>query len=100
MVLIGSDFHPSWQQVCWLNQETGETEEKKLVHDPGETEKYYRQFPVPSRIGIESTGNCRWFVNLLASMGHEVWIGDAAKIRASDERKQKPGKRDARNRFC
>jgi hypothetical protein len=29
-----------------LNLETGETEEKKLVHDPGETEKYYRQFPV------------------------------------------------------
>jgi len=35
MVLIGSDFHPSWQQVCWLNLETGETEENKLVHEPG-----------------------------------------------------------------
>jgi transposase len=95
MVLIGSDFHPSWQQVCWLNQETGETEEKKLVHDPGETEKYYRQFPVPSRIGLEATGNCQWFVDLLTSLGHEVWIGDAAKIRASDERKQKHDRRDA-----
>jgi transposase len=95
MVLIGSDFHPSWQQVCWLNLETGETEEKKLVHEPGETEKYYRQFPVPSRIGIEATGNCQWFVDLLTSLGHEVWIGDAAKIRASDERKQKHDRRDA-----
>jgi transposase len=95
MVLIGSDFHPSWQQVCWLNPSTGETEEKKLVHEPGATEKYYRQFPVPSRVGIESTGNCQWFVDLLASLGHEVWIGDAAKIRASDERKQKHDRRDA-----
>jgi transposase len=95
MVLIGSDFHPSWQQVCWLNLETGETEEKKLVHEPGATEKYYRQFPVPSRIGLESTGNCQWFVDLLTSLGHEVWIGDAAKIRASDERKQKHDRRDA-----
>ncbi len=95
MVLIGSDFHPSWQQVCWLNWETGETEERKLVHAPGETEKFYRQFPVPSRIGLESTGNCQWFVDLLTSLGHEVWIGDAAKIRASDVRQQKHDKRDA-----
>jgi transposase len=95
MVLIGSDFHPSWQQVCWLNLETGETEERKLVHAPGETEKFYRQFPVPSRIGLESTGNCQWFVDLLTSLGHEVWIGDAAKIRASDVRQQKHDRRDA-----
>jgi len=73
MVLIGSDFHPSWQQVCWLDLETGETEERKLAHEPGATEKYYRQFPVPSRIGLEATGNCQWFVDLLTSMGHEVW---------------------------
>ena len=26
MVLIGCDFHPSWQQVSWLVRETGETE--------------------------------------------------------------------------
>ncbi len=95
MILIGSDFHPSWQQVCWLNLETGETEERKLVHTPGETEKFYRQFPAPSRIGLESTGNCQWFVDLLTGLGHEVLIGDAAKIRASDVRQQKHDKRDA-----
>ena len=95
MVLIGCDFHPAWQQVCWMDQATAETEEKKLVHAPGETEKFYRQFPAPSRIGIESTGNCQWFVDLLVNLGHEVWIGDAAKIRASDVRQQKHDKRDA-----
>src|SRR5713226_3524683 len=57
--------------------------------------KFYRQFPAPSRIGLESTGNCQWFVDLLTSLGHEVWIGDAAKIRASDVRQQKHDKRDA-----
>jgi hypothetical protein len=31
MVLIGSDFHPSCQQVCWLNQETGETGDVFLI---------------------------------------------------------------------
>ncbi len=96
MVLIGSDFHPSWQQVSWLNKKTGETGDQKLVHEPGAVEKFYRQFPAGSRIGMEATGNCQWFVELLASLGHEVLIGDAAKIRASDSRQQKHDKRDAR----
>jgi transposase len=95
MILIGCDFHPSWQQVCWLDRNTGETEEKKLIHTPGEVERFYRQFPAPALVGMESTGNCQWFVELVESMGHEVWIGDAAKIRASDSRQQKHDRRDA-----
>ena len=31
----------------------------------------------------------------MAGAGHEVWIGDAAKIRASEARQQKHDKRDA-----
>jgi len=95
MILIGCDFHPSWQQVCWLDSETGETGEQKLVHRLGETEKFYRRFAAPARIGIESTGNCQWFVELVTGLGHEVWIGDAAKIRASEVRQQKHDRRDA-----
>ena len=96
MVLIGSDFHPSWQQVSWFNQATGETGDHKLVHEPGAVKKFYSQFPAGSLIGMEATGNCQWFVELLTSLGNEVWIGDAAKIRASDTRQQKHDKRDAR----
>ena len=96
MVLIGCDFHPSWQQVSWMEPSTGETGDQKLIHAPGEAEKFYRQFPAPALIGMESTGNCQWFVEMLAALGHEVWIGDAAKIRASDARQQKHDKRDAR----
>ena len=95
MILIGCDFHPSWQQVCWVDTETGETEEHKLVHAPGEAEKFYRRFAAPALIGMESTGNCQWFVEMVVGLGHEVWIGDAAKIRASDVRQQKHDRRDA-----
>jgi transposase len=95
MVLIGCDFHPSWQQVCWAKMETGETEECKLVHATGDAEKFYRQFAAPALIGMEATGNCQWFVEMLARLGHQVWIGDAAKIRASDVRQQKHDRRDA-----
>jgi transposase len=96
MVLIGCDFHPSWQQVSWMNPETGEAGDQKLVHEPGAAEKFYRQFPVGTRIGMEATGNCQWFVELVTGLGHKVLVGDAAKIRASDSRQQKHDKRDAR----
>ena len=98
MMLIGCDFHPSWQQVCWVDTDTGQTEEKKLVHASGDAERFYRQFSTPALIGMEATGNCHWFVDMLRDAGHEVWIGDAAKIRASDVRQQKNDKRDASSR--
>jgi transposase len=95
MRIIGCDYHPSWQQISWVDTLTGETEEKKLDHASGEAEKFYRQLPGPALIGMESTGNCQWFVEMVTTAGHEVWIGDAAKIRASEVRKQKHDRRDA-----
>ena len=94
-MIIGCDYHPSWQQICWLDTETGETGERKLEHASREAEKFYRGLPVPALIGMESTGNCQWFVEMAASAGHDVWIGDAAKIRASEVRQQKHDRRDA-----
>ncbi len=95
MMIIGCDYHPSWQQICWLDIATGETGEKKLEHASGEAERFYRQLPGPALIGMESTGNCQWFVDLLVKLGHEVGIGNAAKIRATDPRQQKHDRRDA-----
>jgi len=95
MIIIGCDFHPSWQQICWLNTETGETGERKLMHTTGEAERYYSGLTGPVRVGLESTGNSHWFVDMLTEMGHEVWVGDAAKIRAKQVRKQKTDRRDA-----
>jgi transposase len=96
MVLIGCDFHPSWQQVSWLDLETGEAGDEKLVHEAEAVEKFYWRFPAGSRIGMEATGNCQWFMELMKRLGHELWVGDAAKIRASDARQQKHDQRDAR----
>jgi transposase len=95
MRIIGCDYHASWQQVCWLETTTGETGELPLPHASGEAERFYRQLPGHALIGMESTGNCQWFVELLARLGHELWVGDAAKIRASDPRQQKHDRRDA-----
>src|SRR5438309_9052554 len=95
MMIIGCDFHPSWQQVSWLDTETGETGEQKLVQAAGDAERFYRQVAAPALIGMEATGNCHWLVDLLAELGHELWVGDAAQIRASYVRQQKTDKRDA-----
>ena len=95
MRILGCDFHPSWQQVAVLDSETGEVSERKLVNGDGEAERFYRTLPVPSLVGVEACGNSQWFIELLPQLGHEVWIGDAAQIRASYVRKQKTDKRDA-----
>jgi transposase len=95
MMIIGCDFHPSWQQVSWLNTETGEVGEQKLVHADGDARRFYQQWAEPVLIGMEATGNSQWFVELVEDLGHAIWIGDAAQIRASYVRKQKTDKRDA-----
>jgi transposase len=95
MMIIGCDFHPSWQQIAWLNTETGETGEQKLVHAAGDAKLFYQQLAAPVLIGMEATGNSQWFLELVQDLGHEIWIGDAAQIRASYVRKQKTDKGDA-----
>ena len=73
----------------------GETGERKLVQASGDAERFYRQVAAPALIGMEATGNCHWLVDLLSELGHELWVGDAAQIRASYVRQQKTDKRDA-----
>ena len=95
MMIIGCDFHPSWQQVSFVDTETGDTGERKLVHATGDAEQFYRQLAGPVLIGMEATGNSQWFIELVEDLGHTILIGDAAQIRASYVRKQKTDKRDA-----
>jgi transposase len=95
MRIIGCDFHTRYQQIAMMDEGTGELIERRLDHESGEAEAFYRSLPGPVRVGIEATGPIRWFERLLAELGHELWIGDAAKIRASEVRKQKTDERDA-----
>src|SRR5258706_1966241 len=99
MLIIGVDYHPSFQQMACLDQETGECDERRLNHSDGEAEKYFRdlkQRGVSVRVGLEATGYSRWFERLLAELGFEVWIGDAAEIKKKRVRKQKTDREDAR----
>ena len=95
MKIVGCDFHPSWQQVAVFDPESGEIAEVKLVNGDGEAERFYQELEVPALIGIEACGNSQWFIELLERLGHLVWVGDAAQIRASYVRRQKTDRRDA-----
>ena len=95
MVIVGCDFHPGWQQVEVLDAETGEISKFQISNGDGEAERFYRRLEAPVLVGMEASGNTQWFEDLLEKLGHEVWVGDAAEIRASFVRKQKTDKRDA-----
>jgi hypothetical protein len=41
MMIIGCDFHPSFQQIAYVEEETGEYQERRLSHR-GEAEAFYR----------------------------------------------------------
>jgi transposase len=96
MLIIGCDFHTLYQQIAMMDDSTGELVERRLDHENGEAHRFYRSLSKPVRVGIEATGPMHWFERLLAELGHELWIGDSAKIRASELRKQKTDERDAR----
>ena len=92
MLIIGCDYHPSMQQIAWLDRETGEGGERRLEHSSGEAEKFYRELRqrgVEVRVGIEASGHTRWFERLLAELEMELWVGHPAKIAAQRVRKQK-----------
>jgi transposase len=93
--IVGCDFHPRWQQVAVLDRETGEISEGKLINGDGEAERFYASLERPALVGMEACGNSQWFIDLLKRLGHAVWIGDAAQIRASYVRRQKTDRRDA-----
>lgn len=99
MLIIGCDYHPSFQQIAFVDTDTGEFQERRLVH-PEEAEKFYRELAVQAkkvRVGMEASGLARWFERLLAELNIELWIGDATEIARKRERQQKTDRQDAQH---
>ena len=95
MKIIGCDFHPSFQQIAMVDTDTGEEIQMRLSHSHGEAQRFYESLSGEVVVGVESTGNMRWFQRLLARLRHSLLIGDATAIHASHTRKQQTNKRDA-----
>jgi transposase len=65
MLIIGCDFHPSFQQIAYVDEETGEHGERRLSHREEAVSFYMSLAGRGVRIGVEATGNDRWFRKLL-----------------------------------
>jgi transposase len=99
MLIIGCDYHPSFQQIALVDTDTGELQERRLDHRE-EAEKFYRELAaqgVKVRVGMEASGQARWFERLLGELKFELWIGDATEIARKRERKQKTDRQDAQH---
>ena len=97
MLIIGCDYHPGFQQIAFVDTESGEVGERRLAHRE-QAEQFYRdlqQRKVAVRVGMESSGHSRWFESLLRELQFELWIGDPAQIRTKRVRKQKTDRQDA-----
>ena len=99
MIIIGCDYHPGVQQIAFVDTNTVEFHEARLQHRE-QAEKFYRELAmrgVQVRLGMEASGQARWFERLLGELKIEVWIGDATEIRARRVRKKKTDREDARH---
>ncbi len=99
MLIIGCDYHPSFQQIAFVDTDTGELQERRLEHRE-EAEKFYRGLGdqgMKVRVGMEASGHARWFERLLGELNFELWIGDATEIARKRERKQKTDRQDAQH---
>jgi len=99
MIIVRCDDHPGFQQIAFVDTDTGELQERRLQH-PEEAEPFYRDLAahgIKGRVGMEAGGHARWFERLLAELNFELWIGDATEIAKKRERKQKTDRQDAQH---
>ena len=79
---------------CWIRIQENSSR-KTLEHDGEELRKFYSGLTRPVLVGIEATGSMQWFLELMEELSIECRVGDPAKIRAAEPRKQKNDRRDA-----
>jgi tRNA splicing endonuclease len=74
MLIIGCDYHPIARQIAFVDSETGETGERRLLHKDSEAERCYRELKLRGvcvRVGIKVTGHVRRFERLVFRLlGH------------------------------
>jgi hypothetical protein len=68
MVIIGCDLHSRYQVIAMLETETGEITTRRLEHEGGEAERFYRGLEKPALIGMEATGYTQWFERLVGEL--------------------------------
>ena len=90
MIIIGCDYHPGFQQIAFVDADTGELQGRRSSTAAKQRSSIVdlRRRGMTVRVGMEASGHVRWFERLLADLQFELWIGDAAEIPTKRVRKQ------------
>jgi len=95
-VSCGVDFHARQQTVAWCDTSDGEIHLEKLDHqDHNQVRSFYARSGRGLIVGLEASGYSQWFEALLASLGHQSWVGETCEIRRRARSRQKNDRRDA-----
>ncbi len=70
---FGVDFHARQQTLCYCDAADGVIHCRELQHEKDDVRGFYSQFTDDVIIGLEASGYTTWFVELLESIGHQVW---------------------------
>lgn len=101
MIIIGCDYHPGFQQIAFVDSETGELRERRLQHRE-ETEKFHRDRAaqgIKVRVGMEASGHARWFEDCWASCSLNYGLAMLPRSRPSEyANRRRIGK--TRSSFC
>ena len=94
-VYVATDFHAREQTVSYCDTAEGEIQRTKLRHQHDDVRAFYQQFTGEVIVAFEASGYSAWFEQMLAELGHTIWLGNAAEIRRKAPRRQKNDRRDA-----
>jgi hypothetical protein len=71
MMIIGCDYHPGFQQIAFVDTDSGEFTERRLAHREA-AEGFYRELGAQGkrvRVGMEASGHAGWFERLISELG-------------------------------
>ena len=94
-VYVAVDFHAREQTISYCDTADGEIQRTKLRHQHDDVRAFYEQFKGEVIVAFEASGYSAWFEQMLAEVGHTIWLGNAAEIRRKAPRRQKNDRRDA-----
>ena len=94
--VVGVDLGDRSSQVCRLDRETGAILEEKRLSTTSSSFQRYFEGAGQSLVIVESGTHTPWVRRLLESIGHQVIVANASKVRAISASLRKTDERDAR----
>jgi hypothetical protein len=67
MMIIGCDYHPGFQQIAWVDTDTGELSERRLLHREEAEQFYHKLQEQRLRVRVSATVNPRTRLSLARS---------------------------------